>query len=651
LQLQLYLLAGLVLAPHVLHLPLPVSLFLFAALSWRLVSLKLPKLQPNRWLLIPITFASVMLAYTQHHTLLGRDAGVSLLSVMLVLKTLEVRKRRDLVFTVYIAYFVIVTQFLFNQSFLLLLYLLLMLVGHTSLLMAIHRVSPPRNVIEPYRRTFTMTLQALPIALILFVFFPRLTHPLWHFGIDTSAITGISERVSPGSISQLSQSSETAFRVSFSQTQPPREKFYWRALVLWDTDGFNWFTDKERPLEGKRPKLKSTGEVVEYEIFLEPHRQRWLYALDLPISAPTRAFMTTDFLLQANHKVNKPMQYQGLSFTDYKTEGIPETHRQRALKLGPGITDRQRKLVQHWQRNNADTQTIVQRALDHFHNNPFVYTLNPPLYRNNPVDQFLFETREGFCEHYASAFTQLMRLAGIPTRMVVGFQGGEYNRLGNYFTIRNYDAHAWSEVWLEQQGWVRVDPTSAVAPERIRHAIRPRAGSIGEPVIFIVSGEGFFGSTLENLRMMLDAAEINWRVWVLGYSRDQQFSLMREIGMQFLFGKGWTVIPLVLIFGVLALVALRLLLQGRRKISSVIRLYQLFCRRMAAIGLPRAPQEGPLDYSTRISQKRPDLAPQIRDITRLYIALRYGPQQTRPQQTAFVSRVRRFRPRRLSRAG
>ncbi len=191
LQLHLYLLTGLVMLPHAARLPLSVSLFLFAALGWRLLSLRIPRLQPGRWLLIPVTLTAVLLIYSQHQTLFGRDAGVSMLCVMLVLKTLEVRKRRDLTVTVYIAYFVIITHFLYDQGFFLLFYLLLMLVGHTSLLLAVNQVSAPKHLFEPFLRTLRITLQAVPIALILFVMFPRLTTPLWNFGFDTVAKTGL----------------------------------------------------------------------------------------------------------------------------------------------------------------------------------------------------------------------------------------------------------------------------------------------------------------------------------------------------------------------------------------------------------------------------------------------------------------------------
>jgi len=561
-----------------------------------------------------------------------------------------VRGRRDLTITVFIAYFVIITQFLFNQSFFLLLYMLLMLIGHTALLLAIELVNPPRHFFEPYRKTIWITIQALPIALILFVLFPRLTQPLWHFGYDSGAVTGLSDRVSPGSISQLIESSEVAFRVNFKQSPPPPEERYWRALVLWDTDGFSWFNLKEQPLEQKMPHLVPLGEGVEYEIFLEPHHKRWLYALDMPAMAHSNASLTPDFLLKANHPVDRPLKYAGLSFTQYRIVSTPEEQLQRALRLDKGITPRQRRLVSGWQRSDPDPRAIVQSALDYFNRNPFVYTLNPPAYRKNPVEQFLFESREGFCEHYASAFTQLMRLAGVPARMVIGFQGGEFNRLGDYYTVRAYDAHAWSEVWFAQQGWVRVDPTAAVAPERVRRTIQTGRGLIGEPVRFL-GDQNFIGSALKDIGMLLDAAEINWRMWVLGYSRDQQFSLMREFGLDFLYAGDWGFVTIALVFGVLALIGLRLVMQGRVKQPPVVRLYRLFCRRMADVGLPRAPSEGPLDYSSRTCRQRPDLAPQIIAITRLYIGLRYGAQRTRPQRQAFISQVRRFRPRRLRRAG
>ncbi len=197
---------------------------------------------------------------------------------------------------------------------------------------------------------------------------------------------------------------------------------------------------------------------------------------------------------------------------------------------------------------------------------------------------------------------------------------------------------------------MRVDPTAAVAPNRVRSTIRPDLGRIGEPVSFLEIEGSLIGAALRDIGMLLDTAEVNWRFWVLGYSRDQQFSLMREFGLDFMFASAWGVFALCLIFGVLALTGLRLVWQGRVKQPPAVRIYHRFCRRLAAIGLPRAPHEGPLDYSLRVSRLRPDLAPQIVAISRLYIGLRYGARQTRQQRQALIDQVRRFHPRRINRA-
>jgi protein-glutamine gamma-glutamyltransferase len=646
LQLQLYLLTGLVLMPHVRHLPIAVSLFLSFTLGWRLACLRWPRLQPGRMLLLLFTATGVALIYSQHQTLLGRDAGVSLLSIMLVLKTLEVRRRRDLYVTVFIAYFVIVTQFLFDQSFPLLVYLLAILIGHTALLMEINRDTPSRHLYQPYRQTLWITLQALPIALILFVIFPRIGQPLWHFGYDQSAHTGLSERIKFGSISQLIQSSEVAFRVSFKQQPPPPETRYWRGLVLWDTDGISWFTATSEPLPASVPKLIGSANPVAYSVFLEPHGKHWLYALDLPAAAPPGTKLSIGFLLSSQDEVNRPFQYEGLSYTTYRTGELSASLRQRALRLGDNITERQKRLVANWRDTSPTDAQLVQRALRFFNENEFVYTLNPPVYKDNPIDQFLFDGREGFCEHYAAAFTQLMRLAGIPARIVIGYQGGEYNHLGDYYTVRQYDAHAWSEVWLGTTGWVRVDPTAAVAPERVRNAIQSKPGSVGEPALFRFDRGGLIGSGLQQLSMLLDASSLQWRRWVLDFSREEQFGLMRSLGINYLHAGMRSLLALAPIALVLGLIALRLLLKGRVKRDPVAVSYRTFCARLSAIGFARSDFEGPLDYRSRVISKRPDLADEVSAITELYIRLRYGGEDAPEQRKALAASVRRFHPAR-----
>lgn len=645
-QWQLYLLTGLLLLPHTGHLPWVVTLLLATTMTWRLASHRFPGLQPGRLILLLLTATSIVLVYSQHQTLLGKEAGVSLLTLMLALKTLEVRKRRDLYVTIYIAYFVVVTQFLFDQSFTLLIYLLVLLVGHTSLLLEINRFAPPKGRFEAYRETLRITLQALPIAVVLFILFPRLNQPIWQFGLDEGARTGLSDLVRPGSISRLTQSSEVAFRVSFQQAPPPREARYWRALVLWDTDGRDWFNDPQRPLPVEEGEFLEARDPVSYEIFLEPHRKRWLFALDLPRTASEKTQLSKDFLLSVPNPVSRALRYSASSFVQYRTAPPTAELRQRALSLPDNITRRQRALIAQWRRQAQDDAGLITLALDFYHRNKFVYTLNPPLYNDNPVDQFLFDAREGFCEHYATAFTQLMRIAGIPARLVVGYQGGEFNPFGDYFTLRQYDAHAWSEVWLAGRGWVRVDPTQAVAPERIRGAINPRLGAVGEPALFRLDSQGFIASGLRRLSLLLDTTHLQWRRWVLGYSREEQFGLMQELGFDFLPSGKWGLVAIGGVVLVVAILAGALFWQMRTKRDSLVVLYGIFCRRMATQALARYPHEGPLDYSNRICRQRPDIAVQVRRIIGLYVRLRYGRHATTATRREFASRVRRFRPRR-----
>lgn len=635
--------SGLAILPHALHLPIPISLFLLLLFSWRIASLIYPRLKPGRWIMFLATFSGVFLVFNQYHTLIGRDAGVGLLTVMMMFKTLEVNKRRDIYITVFISYFVIITHFLFDQSILLALYLLLVVVCLTALLIEINRIRPSQKIYESFVRTAVITLQALPIALILFVIFPRMTHPLWSLGIGSSGTTGLSDRVNPGEIAKLVESPEVAFRVAFDNQPPPPEQRYWRGLVIWDTDGVSWYNqpDQQSP---QQIKLRDEGEVS-YEVFLEAHQQHWLYALDLPIKTTAAAVISADFLLHSLHPVRQSLQYQVWSTTQKQNRVLSPNMRVRGLNLPDNVTQRQFDLVNEWRKKATNSREIVNLALAHFNQQPYVYTLTPPRYLDNPIDEFLFEGREGFCEHYATSFAQLMRIADIPTRLVLGYQGGEYNEMGDYFIIRQYDAHAWTEVWLDDSGWQRVDPTAAVAPERIRFQIRNEFSAQGSPVMFQLDQSGFIGSTLRNFAHILDSANVKWRRWVIGYSREHQFSLMHNFGFDNLSSLQWSLITVTLIGIPLLLITLRLVLSGNKKPSTVIRAYAKFCHRLARLDIKRELHEGPMDYAKRAIKMRPDLTAPISRITALYINLRYGPNPKKLQIQALLKHVRQFHPR------
>lgn len=637
--------AVLAVLPHGLNLPMPVSGFFLAVLVLRLLSLRIPRLRPGRWSLILLTLLGVLLVYTQHHTLLGRDAGVSLLTIMLGMKLLEIRRRRDIYVSVFISYFVVITQFLYSQSFLLTLYLLCVLVGLTALLMQMNRVLPATNLLIPLGKTLNISLQALPVAAILFVLFPRLSQPLWQFGLgDNSAITGLSERVSLGSISRLIQSPAIAFRVKFHSTIPTAEQRYWRGLVLWDTDGYEWFNRQPAHEDKTDNRLLEASQSVSYEVFLEPHDKHWLYALDLPDFAPTGSSLQDDFTLVSKQPILHPKHYQLSSSIRYSTAALSHQVRNRALALPVNVTQEEKELVQTWRAQSKTDQELIQLALQHFHDQPFVYTLTPPNYFDNPIHEFLFEGKQGFCEHYASSFTLLMRLADIPTRMVLGYQGGEYNSIGDYYVLRQHDAHAWSEVWLDQVGWIRIDPTAAVAPERIRFTIEPDFAVLGSPVRFHFDNRGLVAATLQRLGMVMDAANIGWRRWVIDYSQERQFHLMQNLGFNLSHRFQWLGLSLGLIGLTLFLIMLFISQKQRWKRDPLVGVYQRLCKKLATAGLPRRPGEGPLDYSRRIARYRPDLAKQTDILFNCYIRLRYGPEPEGLSMKSFRRQVKHFRP-------
>jgi transglutaminase-like putative cysteine protease len=644
---KLTLMMGLALLPHVNNFPIYITLYLLLLFSWRLTSLNWNIVQPGRWLLMAVTLISIIYVYYQYQTLLGRDAGVALLSIMLMLKVLEIKKRRDIYVSVFISYFVVITQFLFSQSLLLTLYLIIAITALTALLLEINRVTPPKNFLQPIHKTIQITTQALPIAIILFIVFPRITQPLWSFGSDSSARTGLSDRVTPGSVSDLIESSEVAFRAEFNQPPPPTKQRYWRALVLWDTDGYSWYTDKLRPIPHLNTKLVMMGQPIKYEIFLEPHDEKWLIALDIPLEAPARSRLTHDFQLLYNEPLTQPKNYSLHSSTRYSMTELPPVVRQRALQLNDSVTQKQRQLVAGWQSESTSDKEVVDQALHYFNTNPFVYTLSPPTYLNNPVDEFLFEGKAGFCEHYATSFNQLMRIAGIPSRLVLGYLGGEYNDLGGYFIIRQYHAHAWSEVWLHSRGWVRVDPTAAVAPERIEYPLRLAFGEEGAPALFEIEGSGITASMIRQFTHAMDSVNIQWRRWIIGYSREHQFTLMRNFGFDTYTSIQWSLITIGTVTIILLIVFYNMIRQGRLRLTQTQLLYQRFCKKLSRVGITRRDYEGPMDFAKRAARNRPDLASQIKAITDLYINLRYAPQTSEKEhQRAFAQKVRQFHPQR-----
>lgn len=639
----------LVALPHATHLHLPISLVIGSIITWRLISIFQPRLRPGRIMLFFLTLIGTLIVFSQHLTLMGRDAGVSLIVLMLMLKLMESHQQRDLYVVVFISYFVIITQFLFSQSILITLYLLGLVASLTALLMENNQITPSKDYLYLIKRTLLLFVQAFPVAAILFVLFPRISHPIWQLGWGSeSAYTGLSDRVSPGSISNLIQSSKVSFRVGFINQVPPKDSLYWRAMVLWDTDGFDWFNRGRGRQDNTATILEEYNRPIDYEVNLEPHQQTWLAALDLPANAASGSALTPDYLVEAKHTVGQAFTYKLRSYLSYKTQSSNQQELNQALTLPSNITKREIHLVDEWRGKSSEELEVVRHALAYFRNEPFVYTLMPPLYLDNPIDQFLFEGREGFCEHYASSFILLMRLAGIPARMVIGYLGAEHNALGDYYIVRQSDAHAWAEVYLTGKGWIRVDPTAAVAPERVIHSIQPVFDMLGSPVLFKLSEGGLIQRSLKQMGMALDAANIAWRKWIVNYSYENQLSLLRRMGIDIFKRREWGFLIVGLLAAVITALGLAVWLQGSVKIDPLNLDYRRFCHKLGKVGVEKLPYEGPQDFQKRIAEIDPGLALNTQPVTDLFIELRYGTKTDPLSEQRFHQLVRRFIARNIS---
>ena len=623
-----------VIAPHADHLPLWISVLCAALLLWRAWLSYSGRPVPKRWLLLLVTFAGTVGVIFNYHTLFGREAGVALLVMLATLKLMELRNARDAIVLIYLSCFIIITNFFYSQSIPTALYLLATLIVIVTTW--VHLQAQSIALKPRLRIAAVLLLQALPLTLILFILFPRVQGPLWGLPQDAYASTGLDDRMSPGSLSRLILSEAVAFRVTYNDRIPRRDQMYWRGPVLWVFDGHTWTPGG--PVNAIAPDFTGIGQPVDYVVTLEPHNKRWLFALDVPekLSVPSR--LTDDFQLLSKEKIHARMRYAARSDLVYRAN-LQESERQlqRALQLPGQFDPRARQLAAKWRAGSRDDADIVRTALAYFNKQGFSYTLEPPPIGVNGIDDFLFTTKQGFCEHYASAFVFLMRAANIPARVVTGYLGGEFNDVGNYYIVRQSDAHAWAEVWLAGQGWVRIDPTGAIAPDRVERGL---SASVSDNAILPFM-ERNPPQWMRNLRFNLDAIANQWNQWVLGYDNERQFAFLTRLGMESI---TWQKMALDMLSGLGIVIALFALYMLRhlfvRQTDKVQTAWLKLCRKLGNAGLPRAAHEGAQDYAARVAASRSDLAEAIRDLAMRYSALRYGMQDDEYAQRDFLQRAR-----------
>jgi protein-glutamine gamma-glutamyltransferase len=633
--------------PQAVHLPIWVALLGMALVALRFAFLRRDRMHPlaapariPSWALALIALAIALMIRKSYGYFVGRDPCVAFLFALIGIKFLEVRSLRDGTLLVCLAIFLLVTPFFYSQSLLAGVAALpaILAVGAALESLSTSEVAAvsARGIRAAWVRTATMITQGLPIAAALFLLFPRLASPLWGLPADHTAATGLSDRMSPGSISELSLSDAIAFRVDFDGAPPPSRLRYWRGPVLSLFNGREWRALS--PQAGGR-LVHGDGATIRYTVTLEPNDHPWLFALDFPSSDPEidadagvrgiaggLAGYSREQQFITRAPITQSLRYsvQSLLVDSYPVASMREAQIDARPPPGnPRSVDFARSMRERY----PDDRRFISAVLQWFRSEPFFYTLAPPLLEEGaPVDEFLFDTRRGFCEHYASAFVVMLRAAGIPARVVTGYQGGEINPRGGYMIVRQSDAHAWAEAIVDGR-WQRFDPTAAVAPSRVERGLY---GSVpaSDPVPLFARQDGGW---LKGLQLAVDAINHQWRRNVIEFNHDRQRALWREWKLdqfapwQVVAGIAGAVVAWAL--AVLAWFAAR-----RRRRERALTLWEDACRRLARAGLPRFGYEGPLAFAARAARRWPQFEIAFRAIGESFAVLRYGTAENRDSE-------------------
>jgi transglutaminase-like putative cysteine protease len=627
---------ALVLSPHAARLPGWVTLAGIILLAWRGWITFSGERMPPRWILLPISVLVMLGVYWSHKTFLGQEAGVTMLVLLLTLKLLEMRAKRDLFVVVFLSFFLILTNFFYSQTIATALMMMVAVVMMLTAQLSFQYTGAAPPLARRLGLGALIFGLAVPLTLVLFLLFPRIQGPLWGLPSDAhgGGRSGLSDNMAPGSISELSLSNDIAFRVKFLDPAPPRSKLYWRGPVLGQYDGRNWTPMPAHANANRGVTVRLHGAPIRYQVTLEPSGRRALFALEMPPAAPqvadNPARLAPDLQILTKEPVSQRLRYEAQSHIDFdlQPDASPAVLR-TWLELPPGLNPNTLALAGRL-RNEANTNgKIVDAVLKLFREEKFSYTLQPPPLGHHAVDDFLFSTRAGFCEHYASSFVVLMRAAGIPARVVTGYQGGEMNTVDGFMTIRQSDAHAWAEVWLENRGWIRVDPTAAIAPDRIeRNLTSALPPSLLGGLVTFETGQNSWLAKLQLLRQNWDAVNNAWNQWVLDYTPARQKSFMQSLGFD---NADWhTLTALMFAFGSLVMAVIAVpLIRNRSRIDPVDAVYLALCKRMAQRGLARAIHEGPRAYRARLtaagSSLTPDKKAAVARFLEYYENLRYNP--------------------------
>jgi protein-glutamine gamma-glutamyltransferase len=656
----LWLLASvvLVLLPHIPRLPIWLSVLCVVSVVGR-VLVYLGRLSAPNALFKLACVALVVLLTTMHfrREVFSIDATVSVLLAGLTLKLLEMQQRRDVLLVIYLCYFAALAEFIYSQSMPVALYMALTIAVITAALLSLQQTPAQQKPWRTFRLASVILSQSLPLMLVCFLLLPRLS-PLWSVPMPTNKSTsGLTDSLNMGEIGELARSASVAFRVQFNGEPPTFKELYWRALTLDNFNGKQWkqgFITEPQSLSASPNQLQRwyqqiewRGRVLDYNVIMEPSYQPWLYTLQMPQLVDATLAMSQDYQVASRRPISQRLSYDVRSYLDFAIgDELSNVQQRRALQLPDNSNARAQRFASELRAQAPNEQAYIDAVLAHFRNETFFYTLSPPVLGADPVDEFLFDTRQGFCEHYASSFTFLMRAAGIPARVVVGYMGGEFNPYDGTLVVRQYDAHAWAEVWLPEQGWVRIDPTAAVSPQRILQG----SNSVLQAQDSFLQNETFSlirfreSQWLNSLRLRLEMLDYTWNRLVLNYNSESQFRLLNSLVGLFGYAK-FMLMALVSVLSVIALSAFIVLRSGRRLPQSLVTQHYLqLCQALAKHGFTRQRGETATAFLQRVAQQKPQWREPLATITQDFLQLTYAePTPSKQALMRFKQAIRQFR--------
>ncbi len=624
---------GFTILPLFFFLPLWLPVVWLFSMVWRIQIYRGAWSFPSNKIKTLVGAFCIVLLFLSFSGKLAVEPLVSFLVVSFVLKLLEVRTQSDVLLVIYVGFITVATQFLFSQTALMAMYGAVSVVLLLSAWNCIYRTKGV-TISRQFKNSSLLFFQSIPLMLVLFLALPRMG-TLWHVPLPQSATTGFSDTMSPGDFSELSKSRKVAFRVSFEENSPipPQSKLYWRALVLDYFDGRSWHyrpsiyssirTNSRTVPDIWDLQIAPNSEYYRYTVLMEPHQHDWLFTLMPPVSVNSdqlKVHFSTDYLTKSFRPVSSRAQYRAVSAASYQaqTEQLSETRLRNLLSIPRSFNPESQTMVAQWQEQGLSPKEIVQESLSFF-TDSFYYSLRAPALGRHSIDEFLFRTQRGFCEHFSSSFVFLMRAAGIPARVVVGYQGGELNPIENYILVRQSDAHAWAEVWLEGEGWLRVDPTAAVSPSRIELGLQSSLDAEEKELVKPMFDAAFMAYA----RMQIDAFSYTWHKWVLAYDDESQSRFFNKllggasalhIGFFFLVTVAVTLFAYFLVFT----------WRGIPRFDyPEEKIYFGILKQLKKCGFEPFPYESPPVFARRVSEQRKDFAPHLLEFARLYEKIAY----------------------------